>query len=301
MKKSMKNLPFSVFCYDHYLPFAEARKRSWKIDRSLINRHLVPFFEGRMIHTISAADVMLLQTQKLKEGYQPSSINRMTVLLKYLINCSMRWGLRPRDRDWSEETAELRNIRSRERFLTAEEASRLWTRLEHSSDQILAKLIQLLLLTGARKSELLYARWQDLDWRSQTLTIPLSKSGRTRYIYLSDSALLIFEKLLHCSDSNFIFNRPGEDGPLRNLGRAWLRIREETGLDDLRLHDLRHSYASFLIGQGRSLFEVQKLLGHANAKTTMKYAHLANKQLIEAANLVMCAIQSSQNPAQLPV
>lgn len=94
------------------------------------------------------------------------------------------------------------------------------------------------------------------------------------------------------SGPEFIFSRVGEERPIKNLARVWDMVRRQAGLQDVRLHDLRHSYASFLVGQGRTLFEVQTLLGHANPKTTMRYAHLANKQLLDVADLVMGAIHA---------
>lgn len=255
-----------------------------------MNNHLTPFFLGRKLSEIDAKDLMMFQNQKLIEGYQPSSVNRMTVLLKYIVNCSMRWGFRERDRDWAEDVSELRNIRSRERFLTQAEAVRLFQVLNAHPDWIAASCIQLLLLTGARKSELLFAKWDYLDWNSQTLIVPLSKSGSSRHIFLGQSALKIFKELQHRGGQSFIFCAQGQDYPVKHLQRVWYEVRARAGLTDVRLHDLRHSYASFLVGQGRSLFEVQKLLGHASSKTTLKYAHLANKQLLEAADVVSDAI-----------
>jgi integrase len=290
MKKIILEKTFESFCRIQYLPFVKTRKRSWRTDESLINNHLTPFFGGEKLSEIDAKDVMLFQNRKLMEGYQPSSVNRMTVLLKYIVNCSMRWGWRERDRDWAEDVSELRNIRARERFLTQAEAIRLFQVLDAHPDRIAACCIQLLLLTGARKSELLLAKWNYLDWNSQTLIVPLSKSGSSRHIFLGQSALKIFKELQRKGNKSFIFCAEGYDHPIKHLQRVWYAVRALAGLSDVRLHDLRHSYASFLVGQGRSLFEVQKLLGHASSKTTLKYAHLANKQLLEAADVVSNAI-----------
>ena len=279
-------ISFEEFCYEYYLPHVKARKRSWRTDRSLICNHLVPFFLSRHIIEIEGKDVMMFQNQKLKEEYQPSSINRMTVLLKFIVNCSMRWGWRKRDRDWAEGASELKNIRSRERFLSPEEAVGLIRQLNEHPDQIVASLIELLLLTGARKSELLFARWEYLDWNFQTLMIPLSKSGSSRHIFLGNGALRRLKEIRDQTGTVFIFSRQGRVEPVKNLNKVWTSVRKAAGLDGIRLHDLRHSYASFLVAQGRSLFEVQKLLGHANSQTTMKYAHLSNRQLLDAADVV---------------
>ncbi len=295
MNQKYIDISFVDFCHDHYLPYVKPRKRSWQTDDSLISNHLVPFFLYRNLDEIEVKDVMMFQNQKLTEGYQPSSINRMTVLLKFIINCSMRWGWRERDRDWAEGASELKNVRSRERFLSPDEAVRLIQYLHKVPDRIAASLIELLLLTGARKSELLFARWEYLDWDFQTLIVPLSKSGSSRHIFLGAGALKIFKKLQSCAGNNFIFSRQNRFEPITNLTTVWMKVRKATGLDTVRLHDLRHSYASFLVAEGRSLFEVQKLLGHANSQTTMKYAHLSNRQLLAAADVVSETLEKASS------
>lgn len=286
MCEYLKNADFGHFMDEQYLPFVKARKRSWRTDDSLIKNHLKPYFVGKTVSEVGGTDVMMFQNQKLMEGYQPSSVNRMTVLLKFIVNCSMRWGFRGRDRDWAEGVSELKNVRNRERFLNQCEAIKLVSVLKKHEDRIAAPLIHLLLLTGARKSELLFAKWEHLDWDFKTLIVPLSKSGSSRHIFLGSAALKILEELKPLGDATFIFGRRDEGQPIKYLSRVWYEVRSEAGVGDLRLHDLRHSYASFLVANGRSLFEVQKLLGHASSKTTMRYAHLANKQLLEAADVL---------------
>ncbi len=281
-----KNTQFCTFCDEQYLPFVKARKRSWKTDVSLIANHLKPFFTGVDIGDIGGPAVLMFQNKKLDQGYQPSSVNRMTVLLKYIVNCSMRWGFRARDSSWTEGIGELKNVRARERFLTQAEAARLIQVLSAEKDRHAASLIQLLLLTGARKSELLFSQWTHIDWNFRTLIVPLSKSGSSRHIYLGHEALKLLGDVRSIAGDQFVFSRQGSDRPITNLTTRWDRIRREAGLQDVRLHDLRHSFASFLVAQGRSLFEVQKLLGHANSKTTMKYAHLDNRHLVAAVDMV---------------
>lgn len=288
--RNIEELSFRVFCMEQYLPFVRTRKRSWRIDKSIVNNHLLPFFGEVPMADVNASNLLMFQNKKLQEGYQPSSINRMTVLFKYIVNSAMRWGIRPREVGWAADAPELRNIRSRERFLSPIEAQQLIRVLKDFEHRLSALFFEALLFTGARKSELLTAQWHYLDWSSQTVMVPLSKSGTTRYIYVSDYAIELFKSALECSGSKFIFSEPGQNSPIANVSRQWEKIKRRACLQDLRLHDLRHSYASFLISQGRSLFEVQKLLGHANAKTTMRYAHLANRQLISAVNTLPVSI-----------
>ncbi|WP_446425062.1 tyrosine-type recombinase/integrase [Mailhella sp.] len=116
------------------------------------------------------------------------------------------------------------------------------------------------------------------------LTVPLSKSGKARHIPLSDAALQILEEISRKSE--WLFPSSRTDSHISTIYEEWDRVRERAGLKDVRLHDLRHSFASFLVNSGCSLYEVQKLLGHQNPKVTTRYAHLAQDSLWRAANLV---------------
>ena len=116
------------------------------------------------------------------------------------------------------------------------------------------------------------------------LTVPLSKSGKARHIPLSDAALQVLAEIPHKSEWLFPSNRT--DSHIGTIYDAWDRVRERAGIKDVRLHDLRHSFASFLVNSGCSLYEVQKILGHQNPKVTTRYAHLAQDSLLRAANIV---------------
>jgi integrase len=277
---------FSDFVNDCYLPYAQQRKRSWRIDASLLKRHLMPEFGEHALETIAALEIVRFQTLKLNQGYKRASVNRMTVLLKFIINCAIRWKYLTREGGWAYDAKELPLLEKKERFLSMEEARRLICACKQSHSPVSAHLILLLLLTGARKSELLLAKWSYLDLVSNTLCVPLSKSNRSRYLYLSRDAIALIESLKNISGDTYMFSVAGAKRPTTDLQRTWNIVRSSANLEDLRLHDLRHSYASFLIAGGRSLFEVQRLLGHADAKTTMRYAHLASAQLVEAASTI---------------
>ena len=278
------------FVDSFYLPYVQQRKRSWKIDASLLTNHLLPAFGRKELGDIDAGDLVQFQTNKLEEGYERSSINRMTVLMKFIVNSVMRWKHRQRDPCWAQDAKELPILKNRERFLSVEEVGRLVTVCQVSTSPIAAHLILLLLLTGARKSELLNAKWDYMDLVSKTILVPLSKSNKTRYLFLSPDAVELIQSLRTVSGKIFMFSPKNGKRPITNLQRVWEDMRDQAQLADCRLHDLRHSYASFLISAGRSLFEVQRLLGHADAKTTMRYAHLASNQLIDAASSVTAKV-----------
>jgi integrase len=175
---------------------------------------------------------------------------------------------------------------ARERYLSATEVQRLFKELDNNRNVQVAQVVRLLLYTGARKREALDARWEHIDFDRRLLTVPLSKSGKPRHIPLSDAAIGLLQGLPRVDDILWVFFNPKTRKPPVSIFYAWDSIRAKVGLKDVRLHDLRHSFASFLVNSGRSLYEVQRLLGHHDPKVTMRYAHLSPGALIDAANVV---------------
>jgi integrase len=146
----------------------------------------------------------------------------------------------------------------------------------------------MLIYTGARRREVLTARWSDINVDLRLWRIPETKAGKPRHVPLADGAVSLLSKLPKTSD--WVFANPLTGKPFKNVYVSWDRSRRRAGLDDVRIHDLRHSFASFLVNNGRSLYEVQKILGHSQARTTQRYAHLAHGTLIDAANAATLAI-----------
>jgi integrase len=173
----------------------------------------------------------------------------------------------------------------------------LFEELDNNRNVQVAQVVRLLLYTGARKREVLDARWEHVDFDRRLLTVPLSKSGRPRYIPLSDASIELLRGLPRVDDIPWVFFNPKTRKPPVSIFYAWDSIRAKVGLKEVRLHDLRHSFASFLVNSGRSLYEVQRLLGHHDPKMTMRYAHLSPGALIEAANVVGNMVVKSRSEA----
>ncbi len=191
----------------------------------------------------------------------------------------------------------------RERFLSKDEAVMFLDAIADLQSKSLlsdtfADALRLLLLTGARKTEILGLRWSEVDLLRNVLVLPPERTkagGKTgeRRVSLSAPALEILSRRIARSDAEmpatgsfFVFPAARGDGHAIGLRRALTKVCAKANLEGLRIHDLRHSFASFAVADGASLFLIGKLLGHANARTTERYAHLSNDPLQEAADQV---------------
>ena len=159
---------------------------------------------------------------------------------------------------------------------------------------MLQYIVPMLILTGARKNEVINAKWEDFNFEQKVWRIPMSKSGKARYVPLSDGVEQLLSNVPVFDDCLLVFPNPKTLKPYVSFYYAWDTARKSVGLGDVRVHDLRHSFASFLVNAGRSLYEVQKILGHTQIKTTQRYAHLSQESLLSAANAVSNAVPISQ-------
>lgn len=280
-------LLFGEFVETHYLPFVKLRKRSWMTDQSIFKNHLLPRFSVRPLNDIHQSDILQLQNE-MSVNYASGTCNRVLVLLKYVLNCARKWKFLPKDFDPCAGVAPFEDNGARERYLTKDEVRKLFNALDSSPNKQVAVIVRLLLLTGARKREILDATWNEIDFVNKVLVIPSSrsKSKRQREIPLSEGALQLFCSVKRHDNVAYVFINSRTGKPPMSIFHAWDSIRKKAGLENLRLHDLRHSYASFLINSGRTLYEVQRLLGRQDPKVTMRYAHLSRHQMLDAANTV---------------
>jgi len=212
-------------------------------------------------------------------------MNRVIVILRYIYNLARKWKVPGGHENPAAGLSAGPDVQ-RNRFLSEEEAEALVRAIHADENQTAARSIMLLLLTGGRRNEITHAKWDYVDWTKKTLLVPKSKSGRARVIALNQSAIALLRSAPRLDGNAYIFPSPVTGRPSASLFFPWDRVRKRAGLEDVRLHDLRHSFASFLVNRGVSLYVVQGLLGHLHARTTQRYAHLTDETLTDAAELV---------------
>lgn len=263
--------------------------------RRAVDLFIKPAFGRRKISDITRADVADLHHKHRDIPYQA---NRTLGVLSKMFNLSEVWGLRPDGSNPCRHVPKYKE-QKRERYLSQEELTCLFEtldRLEREGKESPAatNAFRLLILTGCRLSEIQTLRWEYVQ--PPYIVLPDSKTG-PRKIPLSPPVQEVLKSIERDTGTPWVIAGNVPDQHLTDLQKPWRRIRKAAGLDDVRIHDLRHTYASNAIGQGLSLEIVGKLLGHTQYQTTMRYAHLADDPLKKAADDVSEALAAQMVPA----
>jgi integrase len=279
------------FVRERYLPHVKSYKRSWCTDETVLRLHILPSLGAQPVDQIKNEEIAELLRRMREKGYASGTTNRVLILIRYIFNLGRKWRVAGMAQNPTLGLSTAPDVQ-RDRFLSPEEAHRLIVAIESDENQTAAQAVMLLLLTGGRRNEITQAKWEYVNWERRTLLVPLSKSGKPRAIALNAQALALLRAIARNDANPYIFPSPINGRPSASLFFPWDRIRKRAGLKDVRLHDLRHSYASFLVNQGVSLYVVQGLLGHAHSRTTQRYAHLAHETLLDAAERISVIAKS---------
>lgn len=289
-----------AFVCEAYLPYIRLRKRSWRVDERIARQHLSPTFGTRELADIDRREVADWFHSLRAASLAPATCNRILAVFKTICAMAELSGCLAQGQSPCAGLAPFRVHARRERYLSRGEARRLMRALEHCARPE-AFALRLLLLTGARKSEILRARWEHVSLEQRLLHVPLAKSGKPHRIPLSGAALQVLRTMPRTEASPWLFPGHAPGKPLSDLYLFWNRIRRELGIADVRIHDLRHTFASFLVNAGHSLYEVQTVLGHGDPRTTMRYAHLGRARLLEAAETVSgCCMEAETARTRRP-
>lgn len=288
---SLEALSIEDFFNSNYLPFVKSYKRSWSTDVSMVKNHIVPKLGSLQMGKVKPPDIAVFIDLMKTQGYALGTCNRALVMLRYGFELALKWKIEGIDSNPLKDIKNLVFDNKIERYLSTAETQALMDSILESENEELQFIVLFLIYTGARKREVLDANWGAIDWLRKSWRIPKTKSGKIRHVPLSNGAMEVLEKLkLNLIGGPMkdtpIFPNPRTGKPYINFYYSWNNARKRAGLKDFRIHDLRHSFASSLVNAGRSLYEVQELLGHADIKTTSRYAHLSRERLIEAVQVL---------------
>ena len=293
-RKTKRAIPtLAEFSEQRYMPYVKGYKKSWDIDDSYLRNHVLPRFGALHLDQISLQGVIAFHQAMKEAGYADATCNRSVILLRYMYNLGKKWKIPGAEANPTQGAQLFVLNNARERYLTAEETLRLKNAMQHSENQQLQFIVPLLLMTGARKRELLDARWEHFDLDRRNWRIPTSKSGKPRHVPLSAIVLEILAQIPRWEGCPFVVPNPQTRLPYKSIYCSWNTAREEAGLPEVRMHDLRHSMASNMVNSGRSIYEVAKVLGHTQLKTTQRYSHLSQETLLAAVDAASNATGSA--------
>jgi integrase len=281
-KAEAKTIPLYKELSAMHLADAKLTQRSYSTTEMYVRRHIIPKWGKVRVNDIDSRGVSSWLADKRAEGLAPATCEKLRILLGRSFELGVRWGIPGCDKNPTRGVSRKPLNNARERFLTAEEAARLRVAVAQSQNTQLQHVVGLLLLTGARVRELLDAKWSDVDVERKSWLIPTSKTGKPRHVPLSAAALAIIEALPRFKDCPWLVPNPDTLKPFVSIKHGWQRAIRVAKLPGLRIHDLRHSAASFMVNSGVDLFAVGKVLGHASYQSTQRYAHLANDTLLAA-------------------
>jgi len=295
--KTRRGATLAEFAERYLAEHARPKKKpsSVRLDERLLQRCLLPSLGSLKVSGITVADARRMH-HKLRDT--PVQANRALLLLSKIMNLAESWGFRKPGTNPCKGVERYRE-RPRQRFLSGEEISRLGAELREAEATASAHpsgilALRLLLLTGARAGEILSLLWSDVDFERSCLHLADSKTGQ-KMIPLGSPALDLLAVAPRLQGNPYVCAGDAPGRPLGGLTKIWYRIRSRAGLEDVRIHDLRHSFASVGAGSGMGLPILGAILGHTQPQTTQRYAHLAADPLLQAADRIASQIAGHLN------
>lgn len=290
-------LTFYEFAELHYLPYAKVNKLTAQSDEGNLKLHFYPHWKNKALNQIGQHDIQKL-LDELLANRKPATVNRLRSLILRMFRLAMEWGFV--DKHPGQYIKKLKENNVRQRFLSREEITSFITACNQEDNRTQGNALKFALLTGMRIGEICNSQWNNLtvdDVGEGSLFLPHTKSGLSRTVLLNALAMTVLEEQKHqrIKDNAYIFPGDAEGKSISHPKKSFARIKKVAGgLDGLRIHDLRHSFASILINSGKAtLYDVQHLLGHQSPQTSTRYAHLASSRLREVSANVSDLVQDA--------
>jgi len=272
---------YSVLAAQHEA-YAKSYQKAPANTERILRLHLIPRWGKLRLNEITQPAVAQWLAEKSAEGLAPATVEKIRVLFNRSFELALRWNMPGVTRNPVKGIPRKPINNARERYLTAEETKRLLAACEASLNPQMKFLIPMLLYTGARISELLHAEWKHIDLEKQQWLIPNTKNGVARKVALSTAAIAILNAVPRFAKCPYVLPNPKTLKPFVSIKHAWQTARDEAKLPGLRIHDIRHSHATFLAASGVDLLTIGRQLGHRDYKSTLRYAHSTHDTLLAA-------------------
>lgn len=283
-KPALCEMTLDDFMTEHYFRFVKLHKRSWVRDDQLYRIRIKPKFGESKLCDITRYQVQQFQNELSTSGLSPASQDHHIKLIRHALNLAVEWEFIERN---VLKGVKLLNVENQlHDVASAEQLERLVEILRTDHNRPVCHILMFLLSTGSRLSEALTATWDQVDLEKGLWTIPATtaKSKKSRTVPLNESALWVLEEAAKMKRCHAIFANPETEKPFTTITRVWYRLRKAAGIGQMRIHSCRHQFADLVISSGRSLYDVQVLLGHSDPRVSQRYARLSMHTLKEAAN-----------------
>ena len=258
---------FEIFMERH----SKVMKKTWKADEGEIKRFLSTWF-NKKLSTISKQEIQLTH-EKIKKENGLYQANRMLARIHIIYNKAIEWGW-----NGTNPASSIKKFKekSRDRFLHPDELPRFFESLKTEPNSTIKDYIYVSLFTGARKSNVLSMKWEDINFERCEWLIPETKNGESLRVHLTEKVIDILKNRLQSSpNSKWVFESIGKTGHLVEPKSGWKRILQRAGIKDLRLHDLRRTLGSWQAATGANSYIIGRSLGHKNQQSTAIYARLS--------------------------
>lgn len=290
-KAAKRSVPTYGEIAAQHIAHAKTYQKRPKNTEAILNNHAIARWGRFRLDEITQQEVAKWLAEKRESGLAPATVEKIRVTFSRSFELALAWNV-PGAHNPVRGLPRPKYSNARARYLSGAEAERLRSAMQRSKNPLLKDIVWLLLLTGARVSELLHAKRADVDTERKVWFIPDSKTGKSRHVPLSQAAVEIIGQLPIYEKCDLLLPNPKTKKPFVSIKHAWETARDAAKLPGLRIHDLRHSTASFMINAGVDLYAVGRVLGHADHKSTMRYSHLANDTLMAAVEAGAAKMQS---------
>lgn len=299
-KKSVRGKTINDLCEAYLERYAKLHKKTWRDDNRRINTHIISIWKNTPVNSIKREDIASLHNKIGRNA--PYEANRTLALLSKIFDLAIRWGFLSESASNPARRIDKFKEEKRDRWVTPAELPQLTKAIDLEPNIHIRNALWLYLLTGVRKSELLNAKWEDIDFNRKELRLNNTKSGRVHYLPLSPAAVTLIQANPKLEGNPYLFPGALKGKPLVNISKSWLRIRKEAGVPDIRIHDLRRTVGSWLAQSGNSLHLIGKILNHSSVSTTQVYARLTednSRKALEAHSENILGIAGKQDLAKV--